>query len=467
MAGEKKERRQGCFWFGLRWSLRIAVVVVLLAVVLFLVVFRGPLYHRFYLFPRQADAVEALEAARVPVTLETGWNEYRGVMHSHSEVSHDSIMKHEDILAALKEAGCRFILMSDHCVDGKADYSWGWKGLHDGVLFVRGFEMGYGFIPWGLPDDTVLSKSDPPEVLAQQIEELGGTLAICHSEEERNWELPQIKAMEVYNVHTNIILKEEEDDDFMRNLFKEVIINHRAYPEQTIRTLFDRDVLDLMLRKWDGLNTGDRTLTGFAGNDCHNNFGYRGIYTEDDAIYVIDTGHDDPAEKAAEFELNVLTRLLARMLFAGPLEPGKEVFRFDLDPYARMSHYVNTHVLAGELSEPSVLEAVREGRAFFAFNMIGDATGFAFVAQNGGEKATLGEQIALAPGTKLRAESPLPCRFILVRNGERIAEMAGPSLEYDVSEPGKYRLEAELDIAGEWTPWVYTNPIEVLPPSAA
>ena len=35
-------------------------------------------------------------------------------------------------------------------------------------------------------------------------------------------------------------------------------------------------------------------------------------------------------------------------------------------------------------------------------------------------------------------------------------------MDWQPKGPGKYRVEAELDILGVWTPWVYTNPIEVI-----
>ena len=33
--------------------------------------------------------------------------------------------------------------------------------------------------------------------------------------------------------------------------------------------------------------------------------------------------------------------------------------------------------------------------------------------------------------------------------------------EYAVKEPGPYRLEAWLQLDGEWRPWVFANPIYV------
>jgi hypothetical protein len=138
----------------------------------FLGAFAPQLYHHFWLFPQQAAAWKALEAQRTPVALKTGWNEYRGVMHSHSHISGDSAVEFPQIVEALHKAHCQFIFMTEHVIDGKSDYSLGWKGVHDGILFVRGAEMRSGFMPWGLPDSTILDTAEPPAQMAKQIHAL-------------------------------------------------------------------------------------------------------------------------------------------------------------------------------------------------------------------------------------------------------------------------------------------------------
>jgi hypothetical protein len=231
-----------------------------------------------------------------------------------------------------------------------------------------------------------------------------------------------------------------------------------------VRTLLHRQVLDRLLAQWDE-QSANRKLTAIAGNDCHNNCGVRAIYTDHDSLFVIDTGHNEPMHKVADIKLNAFTRSLARLFF-GPLEPNKQLFRFDLDPYERMSRFVNTYLLAKELTEPALLDALRAGRAYVAFSMIADPTGFAYIAEGNGKKATMGESIPLSADLTLRAATPLPCRFILVRNGQKVLEKETSTFEYAVKEAGKYRVEAELNILGEWTPWIYANPIEVLSKSA-
>ena len=472
------EEKKGCLsflWRAIRRFLFCLLCLILLLGGLFCGFFSNQLYNRYSLYPRQAAAWKKYAEELQPVQLKTGWNEYRGVMHSHSEISHDSLVKFPEIVEYMHEARCDFIFMSDHFVDGKADYSLGWKGIHDGVLFIRGFEMQEGFFPWGLPDDTVFSQNDDPAELARRIRSLGGILCLGHNEEMRPWEIPEIDGMEIYNIHTD--LKDEMADRYNKiETFKDLLINYRKYGDQALRGTFDAWILNRVVQKWDDMSKF-RKISAYAANDCHQNVGIRGFYTENDTLMLLDTGHDDPARKSGEYKLNFATRPLLRLFF-GELTPGKELFRIDLDPYVRSSRFVNTHFLAKELTEEALLDAVRVGRAFVAFNMLADAGGFAYIAESNGKQVTMGESIPLAPGLKLIAEAPLSCRFILIKKGKKVVSQDGKRFEFEVTEPGKYRLEAALAIPGEMmliddstvnnmAPWIITNPIEVTAPAAS
>ena len=161
------------------WSRRLVwltawVLIVATAVLLFWL--RGALYNRFVRFPREATAWQNLRAQRLPVTNNAGWNEYRGILHSHSHFSHDSEVSFEQILQAVKIARLDFICLSDHCVEGRADFDWQWRGLHEGKLFIPGFEMKEGMMPVGVASGVVLSNRTDAATLAKQIVDHGGKL---------------------------------------------------------------------------------------------------------------------------------------------------------------------------------------------------------------------------------------------------------------------------------------------------
>jgi hypothetical protein len=412
---------------------------------------RGALYNRFVRFPREEAAWQALRAARQAVADNAGWPEYRGIMHSHSRLSHDSEVPFEDILGVLKSARLDFICLSDHCVDGRADFSLQWRGLREGKLFVPGFEMKDGIMPFGVASGVVLSNSTAGPTLARQIAENGGLLFYAHPEEPRDWACPELVGMEIYNIHVDF----KRRPNALGVLLPDLLVNQRRYPEHVLRELFRRPVD--FLRHWDELNR-TRHITGIAGNDCHQNVGFRGFYTTSGTIRVEDTS----PHTLKEIKLNWFTRLLARRLF-GRLEPNRKLFHVQLDPYERMARYVNTHVLARSLSEPALLEALRAGRVFVGFDLIANSSSFRWFALDNARRAVMGEALTYSPDTRLRALSPEPCRLTVLKDGTQVCRQEGRALEWAPTGPGKYRVEAELNIAGEWVPWVYANPIELRP----
>lgn len=407
---------------------------------------RGAIYNKYVRFPREAAAWAAIRADRKPVTDNAGWNEYAGALHSHSEFSHDSEVPFAEILRVLKETGRDFIAMSDHCVEGRGDFNMQWRGFHGGKLFIPGFEMKDGYMPFGLAPGSVLSNSMPGEVIAKRTVEQGGVLFYAHSEEPRAWDCPQLTGMEIYNIHTDVKRKKG-----IAWLLPDILVNMRTYPDHVMRHLFTRPS-DLLAR-WDELNK-TRHITGIAGNDCHQNNGIRVIYTQEGTLRIEDTS----PRTLKVVGLNGFTRWLTGLVF-GRLEPGRKLLHLELDAYERMIRYVGTHVLAHELTEASVLDALRAGRAFVGFDMIADSESFRWMATNAGGRAVMGESLEMGTGTKLRALAPQQCRFTIVKDGVPVQQAEGREIEWTAPGPGHYRVEAELKVAGEYVPWIYANPI--------
>lgn len=434
--------------FALRWALRLILLILVLLMLAGLWLFRHAIYNRTFVFPKQAAAWEELRAQRQDVTLDDGFYDLRGVCHSHSKFSHDSEMPFEKILEAAKTAGIQFIFMSDHVVNTKADFSWQWHGNHDGVYFFPGFEMGAGFFVWGLPQETVLSDTLDKHLLAKMISEKGGNVFFVHSEDDEHfWDLPQLGGMEIYNIHTDFL------DEKYIEILPDMAMNTGAYPDQTLRIIFDRH--DRIHARWDEINK-TRKVVGFCSVDAHKNVGIRLQYTEDERFLLRDTS---PSLRNST-ELTWMPKWLARMLW-GKLVPGKTLFQRDFDPYERSLRFDNNHLLLKETNETSLAEALREGRNYVAFDMICDATGFTYLAQSGERQAVPGEAIPYATGTILRIASPLPGKAVLHRDGVLVGEAEGRTVEFAADVPGKYRIDFEVKILGEWTPWVYTNPINL------
>jgi hypothetical protein len=170
------------------------------------------------------------------------------------------------------------------------------------------------------------------------------------------------------------------------------------------------------------MNASQRKLVAIAGNDAHSNVGF---------------GVSDST--------------------------GKQIVGMKLDPYERSFRTVRTHVLIKRdtpLTRESLLEAISLGHCYISFDIFGDARGFEF--RDSGK--IMGDETSLATNTKLTAKSPLPTRFVLLKDGNPSAQASGLSAEFPVNTPGVYRIEAYLDslpspAAGK--PWVISNPIYV------
>lgn len=425
----------------------VALVVFFVLLIVGLLAYTGAFYNRYVKLPRVEKDVAAIATQLQPVGLDDGWNDYRCVLHTHSEFSHDSRVPFERILEAGKNVGVDAFFMTDHCVEGHANFSLQWNGIHDGVLFVRGFEMSDGFLLWNMPEDTSILCMMQPEQIAKMSEEKKGLLFYAHSEEDRLWDIPEYKGMEIYNIHTD--LKDENYAMLLPNL----LFCYKRFPALTMRILFDRHP-DIMAH-WDELNQV-RRVTGFGANDAHQNNGIRLIYNDKGLFELWEAG----PKFVATFSPFVSGLLKA---YYKPKGPNETVLDFYVDKYENSINFNNTHVLAKELTTESLIESLIQGRVYVAFNMLAPAKGFVYFAEDGPLKAVMGEDLPYTTSVVLRAEAPLPGRYTVVKDGQLVHTFEGKALEYRPSEPGQYRVELELMVAGEWTPWVYTNRIRLNP----
>ena len=93
--------------------------------------------------------------------------------------------------------------------------------------------------------------------------------------------------------------------------------------------------------------------------------------------------------------------------------------------------------------------------------MIADSSSFRWFAAAGTNQTVIGEAAPFSTGMRLRAMSPLPCRFTVLKDGSTVYQQEGRAVDWTPPGPGKYRVEAEVNVVGEWIPWVYANPIEL------
>lgn len=265
----------------------------------------------------------------------------------------------------------------------------------------------------------------PDLVLVYGLEEdLGEAGRVLRSEDSRVYFLsdfreeqipPEATGLEVYNMHENA----EQANRWWN--WVTFFYHQPFYPE-----LFYFQIWELRwerLAAWDTL-LQQRKLTAVAGNDAHQNVGI-----------VLQT------------------------------TAGQRLFSLMLDPYLRSFRFLTNHLLLPlqvEVSERTVLEALREGSSYIAFEQIADPTGFSFHALVSGEVHPMGSRVPT--GSRLVFQAPLPSRFRVIRSGVVLRELEGRHFQLEADLAGAYRVEVyPLDPPGllKDKPWILSNPILV------
>lgn len=415
-------------------------------------------YRRFYVYPRTQAALDALERSRgTTVPRADGLTDFRGVMHSHSYLSHDSMGTVDEIIAAGQRAKVDFIFMTDHYgwqTDARV-ISQGLRGEHGGVLFVVGSEMRDGVMPFFL--DQPPARYNPHEKLQDFVDDLrtsGAVVFLNHPDDpKRRWDLKNWTGMEIYNLHADA----SKSHLTMYWRLSEQLWSIERFPLLVFHQLFHEP--REYLRLWDTF-TRTRRVVGIAGNDAHQNNGLRLIVTKDGNLALTDTGPFTHAPFLGGY--GWFSKTLAR-LWWGQLTPGRTLWRMDADLYERSFRFVNTHLLASAKTEADLRHALEQGHAYVAFDSLVTATGFDFAAKDvsGQERGVMGDELQFGPALVLQVLSPVPATLRLIRGGRLIRQEYGTRLAFPVDAPGGYRAEVHLHVRGQLWPWIYSNPIYI------
>jgi hypothetical protein len=396
------------------------------------------------------ERIEALKKERRNVSLTSGYDDVRTLLHVHSAFSHDSRGTIDEIVAAAKQVGVRAILFSEHPA-GHYDYvKDGHRGLKDGVLLIPGAETN-GFLAY--PKRSIQDeKPEGPQQFSDLVRGTDGLIFLCHLEERMDWEIDGLTGSEIYNTHADF----KDEPKFMGALRSPLNLVGlgaaiKQYPQEVFGALLDYPAD--YLKRYDQLCKKSR-LTGVSANDAHHNQAFRAKLLDDGTIQL----EDALGVKLAKLDPEKIPPL---KLLIGSKQPGDLVFELDLDPYARSFHHVSTHLLLEELSEAQVWQALQAGRAYVAFDWIADPTGFVFRADRGADTWPMGSEVPYAADLRLKAEAPLEGTIKLVRDGEVVLQQDTSAIDVPLDKPGNYRVEVWQTLAGEPRPWILTNPIYV------
>lgn len=343
-----------------------------------------------------------------------------GNVHLHT-VHSDGSGTHEDVATAARQAGLDFVIPTDHNVLVKEKEGW-----RNGVLMLVGEEtndpdppQANHFLSFDIDEDVVAFAADP-QSLIDEVRRQGGFGFIAHPCERpaqfigedafdwEHWEVEGYTGISIWNYMS-------EFKSYLSNL-----------PMTLLAIFFSNSVI-------------------------------RGPFPETLALYdrLLQPGRPVPLIGASDAHANVYA--------AGPLK--LKVF-----PYVQLFKTVNLHLLLAEpfsddLAQDRALvyEAMRAGRSFVGYHVLGDPRGFSFAAQSvdGGMVATFGQEFTADGEVQFEIHSPLRARLRLLRDGKVVAEKTGRRLAYRSGQAGVYRVEAFRWAWFHRRGWVFTNPIYV------
>lgn len=432
--------------------LRIVFAVVLAVIVLLLVgvlIYTAPYWWKhFVTYPRLEKEQAGLLAKRRTPEKYIRLHDYQGVLHVHSYWSHDSRGVLEEILPAAKKAGLDFIFFSDHPHAKLDTFPRSYSGMFDGVLFEPGSESG-GMLVFPL-DTVVLDWREDRDTFIKQVVENGGLVLYSHTEEPHDWSNPDYQGMEIYNIHTDFL-----DEDSILPIMINTAINGKKYRRWVYREIYDDQTK--IWANWDSLNS-HRRIVGMAAVDAHNNQNFRARYTPDGLVEWV-----GPNAKT----IRVARAGWKEKLLLGKPDAAGWAFKWEVDTYFGSFNFVNTHIFGNRLTGKALKDNLVKGHAYISFTSLADARGFQFFSVDDGDNITaiMGDSVSADRVQALRAISPLPVQFQLIRNGKVIDSV--PNV-YDYTfkpqmSPGVYRIVALLYFDEQWTPWVLTNPIYIVP----
>ena len=426
---------------------KILLLSILGLILLILVILFSPgVWHYWVTYPEYEQEIIGFQKLRKELPSLTKLNTYRGEMHVHSYLSHDSKGTLDDIIPAAKTDGIDFIFLTDH-PHGKLDtIPKGYHGNYNGVLIIPGTEND-GFDTWPLRS-TVINWKVNKDTIAKNIVSGGGIIFYAHTEEPHNWSNPWYQGMEIYNFHTDT-----KDQSPVPVIFN-IIVNGNKYRHWALREFFD--VQTPILARWDSLNR-IRKIVGFSAIDAHENQNYRARFLKDGWIQWV--GPDAKPVDTME------VRFWNKWLFDKPDKSGW-VFKWLVDTYQSGFNYVTNYVLADTLKVSSLSENIKKGHLYTAFKTLGDAKGFLYYALNNKDSiaAILGDSINIDQLKTLNAVSPFPGQFRLIHDGKTVNISSGETYQNTWSEPfekGAYRIEIHLKLQGKLIPWLYSNPIYI------
>ena len=430
-----------------RFTKLTLLLLMLTMMVVLILAFAPALLNKWITYPNLESERSALWMKRKEPQQIIGKEEFKGVLHAHSYWSHDSRGTLPEILQGAKQAELDFIFFSDHAHGKQDTFPRSFHGIFDGIIMEAGTESSNGLMvnPF---ESTVLDWNIDTEELIGNVVANGGLVTYVHTEKEHIWNNPDYQAMEIYNIHTDLL-----DEDGILPFAINNVVNGNQYKDWCYREIYDEQTA--ILSNWDALNM-QRRIVGIGGVDAHNNQSFRARYTEDSLVEWVGSNAKTLVVRTPNW--------FDRLMLGAPDEHGW-AFKWELDPYFESFNFDNTYVFCDTFSNENIKQNIIEGHAFVSFESLAKANGFQYFSVDDDEQVSgiLGDSVQVAKVSAIKALSPLPVVFQLFQNGKLIDTSEEKyTYEYKLNHlKGNYRLVARVKLLDEWIPWIYTNPIYI------
>ena len=395
---------------------------ILLVLLVLLVLAQVPFVYRRYQIGKVAAKIAETDANRQPAQ-DPRYNEYKGIIHAHTNLGGHSTGSFDELIAAANANDLDFVLLTEHYSDVFDTAAQTLNGVHGKTLFVGGNEIDttdgdrFLLIPGG--GEAVKARMSGTTAFLDAAHRENKLALVTYPERLKSWDA-QFDGIEVFSLHTAAKAMNP------LTALGDLIWTYPGYPELMLAQGWTRP--DANLAKFDEI-AAQRNISLFAGTDAHSNIGFHLF-------------GDDAANKPLGIKL---------------------------DPYETMFRMARMHVLIEKdkpMDRESLIEAIRAGNFFIGFDAIGDTTGFSFVAVGAGiahPTHTMGQEI-VEPVSALKSPPWQPgLRFVAYKNGAAILDtIVVDEFSFQPQGPGTYRIEVYRNDLGpplDKMPWIISNPI--------
>ncbi|HMQ32412.1 MAG TPA: CehA/McbA family metallohydrolase [Chloroflexaceae bacterium] len=340
---------------------------------------------------------------------------YPGALHIHTVYS-DGTGTFPEVIAAARDAGLRWIIVTDHdSLEGRP-----YAGWHGGVLVIVGHEITPDrnhYLALGV--EQVVDRAQPPQQFIDEVYTRGGFGIIAHPDERVRNDFKEIYRWDDWTVDGPRQRAGRPAGIELWNLMSdwgENLTPGNRYLHFFVPSLGLQGPTPATLAWWDRLNMLGRRTFGVFGVDAHA-FKHRVPWGEVEVFpyrWMFDT----------------LTNYL---LLDAPLSADAAT------------------------ATRQVYAALGEGRSYMVNRREGAAPGIVFAARRGAERYAIGDSAEIGPGPLLLEADVGRDAFVrLIADGEVITSGVR-RVRQSVAEGAVYRLEAY--VGGK--PWLFTNPIYV------